>query len=391
MKRLTSVDHTQKRAIAITTAVALLFGAFFLKDYLILIAVAAIAAFIFGPMYDWLHRRMNKALSATLTFLAAVLIIIVPLMVVLAIAAAQVSSSVSSAISWFQSADLGSIGQQTLNSVNDILRGIPFTNYQVTTGDVVGRLSSSAEAIGQWLLAALGAYATGLFSALTAAIIFIYVFLSMLVNRKHIVKLLYELNPLGPEVTEMYLKKSGAMVKGTVNGQFIIAVIQGVTGAISIYLGGIQEAFFVFAIMLSVLSLIPLGSGIVTIPLGIGMMLFGNMAGGILVVAWHLLGVSNIDNILRPVLVPKQARLDSALMLLAVFAGISMFGFWGLVLGPVLMILIVTTVKVYLAVFRGIPIDEDDDEDSEKKRGMRAWAARLSDKLKSLASKPSKA
>lgn len=369
MKRFNSVNTTQRRAIAITTAAALLFGAFFLKDYLILIAVAAIGAFIFGPIYDWLHRRMNKGLSATLTLLAAILIIVVPLTAVLAIAAAQVSGSVSSAIAWFQRADLGSIGQQTLNSVNDLLRGIPFVDYQLTTGEVVNRLSTGAESAGKWLLGALGVYASGIFSGLTAAIVFIYVFLSMLVNRRKIVNLLYELNPLGPEVTEMYLKKSGAMVKGTVNGQFIIAVIQGVTGAISIYLGGIHEAFFVFAILLSVLSLIPLGSGVLTIPIGIGMMLFGNVGGGILVVAWHLLGVSNIDNILRPILVPKQARLDSALMLLAVFAGIGMFGFWGLVLGPVLMILIVTTVKVYLAVFRGIPID-DDGSDSTSKPGL---------------------
>lgn len=371
MKRFKAVDTNQRRAIAVTTVAALLFGAFFLKDFLILIAVAAIGAFIFGPMYDRLHKRMNKALSATLTLLAAILIIVVPLAVALTIAAAQISGSVSSAIDWFQRADLGSIGQQTLNSVNDVLRGIPFVNYQLTTADVVSRLSSGAQSAGQWLLGAIGGYASGLFSALTAAIVFIYVFLSMLINRRKIVKLLYELNPLGPEVTEMYLRKSGAMVKGTVNGQFIIAVIQGVTGAISIYLGGIDQAFFVFAIILSVLSLIPLGSGVVTIPLGIGMMLFGNIGGGILVVAWHLLGVSNIDNILRPILVPKQARLDSALMLLAVFAGISMFGFWGLVLGPVLMILIVTTVKVYLAVFRGIPIDEEDDEPKQSR--WRRW------------------
>lgn len=371
MKRFNSVNTTQRRAIAITTAAALLFGAFFLKDYLILIAVAAIGAFIFGPVYDWLHRRMNKGLSATFTLLTAILVIVIPLTLVLAIAAAQVTGSVSSAINWFQRADLGSIGQQTLNSVNDVLRGIPFVNYQLTTGEVVSRLSSGAEAAGQWLIGALGVYASGLFGALTAAIIFIYVFLSMLINRRKIVDLLYELNPLGPEVTEMYLKKSGAMVKGTVNGQFIIAVIQGVTGAISIYLGGVHEAFFVFAIVLSVLSLIPLGSGVLTIPIGIIMMLFGNIGGGILVIAWHLLGVSNIDNILRPILVPKQARLDSALMLLAVFAGISMFGFWGLVLGPVLMILIVTTVKVYLAVFRGIPIDEEDDESKQSR--WRRW------------------
>ncbi len=82
--------------------------------------------------------------------------------------------------------------------------------------------------------------------------------------------------------------------------------------------------------------------------------------------------VTNIDNVLRPILVPRAARLDSALMLLAVFSGITMFGFLGIVIGPVLMIVIVTTVSVYLAVFRGVPIgdaeaNEGDEEDGESK------------------------
>jgi predicted PurR-regulated permease PerM len=99
------------------------------------------------------------------------------------------------------------------------------------------------------------------------------------------------------------------------------------------------------------------------------MILFGNVFGGIFVIAWHLIVVTNIDNVLRPILIPRQARLDSALMLLAVFAGITMFGFLGIVIGPVLMIVIVTTISVYLAVFKGVPIDDPDHEDEPKAPG----------------------
>ena len=166
-----------------------------------------------------------------------------------------------------------------------------------------------------------------------------------------------QLNPLGEEVTDLYLAKMGAMVGGTVRGQFIIAVCQGVAGAVSIYIAGFHEGFFIFAVLLSALSVIPLGSGIITIPFGIGMMLFGNVFGGAFVVLFHVIAVTNIDNFLRPILVPREARLDSALMLLSVFAGIGMFGAFGIVIGPVLMIVIVTTISVYLAVYKGVPLD----------------------------------
>ena len=169
--------------------------------------------------------------------------------------------------------------------------------------------------------------------------------------------------------------KTGAMVKGTVKGQFVIALCQGVAGAISIYIAGFHNGFFVFAILLTALSVIPLGGGIVTIPFGIGMMFFGNVIGGIFVVVFHLVVVTNIDNALRPWLVPKAARLDPALMLLAVFAGISMFGFFGIVIGPVLMIIIVTTVMVYLAVYKGVELETDETDTPGPNPWRRMWGS----------------
>lgn len=144
-------------------------------------------------------------------------------------------------------------------------------------------------------------------------------------------------------------------------------------GAISIYIAGFHEGVFFFAIILSALSVIPLGSGVVTIPFGIGMALFGNVVGGVFVVLFHLIAVTNIDNFLRPILVPRAARLDSALMLLAVFSGIAMFGFWGIVIGPVLMIIIVTTISVYLAVYKGVPLDAPEDDEPRTRAGPRWW------------------
>jgi predicted PurR-regulated permease PerM len=82
--------------------------------------------------------------------------------------------------------------------------------------------------------------------------------------------------------------------------------------------------------------------------------------------------------VLRPRLVPKEARLDSALLLLSVFAGIGFFGFMGIVLGPVVMIIITTTIKVFLDVFKNVQYDDDDD--SLPKAGVmkrtKRWFAR---------------
>ena len=189
------------------------------------------------------------------------------------------------------------------------------------------------------------------------SIIFVYIFIALLTGGSKVLTLFKHMNPLGEQVSDLYLAKAGAMVKATVRGQFIIALCQGIAGALSIYIAGFHDGFFMFVILLTMLSFIPLGSGIVTIPVGIGMALFGNVIGGVFIVLFHILVVSSIDNVLRPFLVPNEAHLHPALMLLSVFAGLRMFGFWGIVLGPVIMIIIVTTISVYLEVYQGVAME----------------------------------
>jgi predicted PurR-regulated permease PerM len=306
----------------------------------------------------------------TFTLLAAIFAVIIPLSLLILLAVVQISAMVRSVSDWVSHTDLNSLGDHALKWTNDAVDKVPFLgDVQVTPQLLQEKMSTVAQSAGEYALGALQGAAGGLAGGLTAAVLFIYVFISLLSNRERVQTLIRQLNPLGEDVTDLYLEKMGAMVRGAVFGQFVIALAQGFAGAVSIYLAGFHDGFFIFAILLTALSVIPLGGGIVSIPFGIGMILFGNVFGGIFVIAWHLIVVTNIDNVLRPILIPRAARLDSALMLLAVFAGITMFGFMGIVIGPVLMIVIVTTVSVYLAVFKGVPIDDPEDDDEDKGPG----------------------
>jgi predicted PurR-regulated permease PerM len=361
---------TQRRALAVTTVIALLLGAYFLRSFFVLIVMAAVGAYLFSPLYQRLRGRFGTGLSATLTLLWALLLLIVPVSLLIFLGIVQVTQMVNAVSNWVAATDLSTLGTRTLDLINSLLERVPFLHIHVTADSLRETIVTVSQRIGQWLLVVLQGAVGGMVGAITSSIILLYVFISLLVNQDGVLTLIRRLNPLGEEITDLYLAKTGAMVKGTVKGQFVIALCQGVAGAISIYIGGFHEGFFIFAILLTALSVIPLGGGIVTIPFGIGMVFFGNVAGGIFVVAWHLLVVTNIDNVLRPFLVPKTARLDPALMLLAVFAGISMFGFFGLVIGPVLMIIIVTTVSVYLAVYKGVELEVHEAEAPRK----RLWA-----------------
>ncbi|MGH3725383.1 MAG: AI-2E family transporter [Mycobacterium sp.] len=370
----TELTVFQKRVLAVLTGVGIVFGAYFLRGYFILIVVAAVAAYLFTPLYRRLGQRFGTGVSATLTLLSALGAVVVPVGALIFVATIQITRMVESVSNWVGDTDMTTLGQKALAVVNDVLERVPFMHVQLTPDTVRNSIASLAENVGQGLLQVLQSAVGSVASAVAASIIFLYVFISLLVKQDKLLTLLRQLNPLGEEITDLYLDKIGAMVRGTVKGQFVIAMAQGVAGAASIYVAGFRQGFFFFAILLTALSIIPLGGGIVTIPFGIGMIVFGHPVGGLFVIAWHILVVSNIDNVLRPILVPRGARLDPALMLLAVFSGIAAFGFWGIVLGPVLVIVIVTTIDVYLAVYKGVPFeDAEDAEAGESDEPRRRW------------------
>jgi predicted PurR-regulated permease PerM len=371
----TEFTLTQKRALAVVTIVSLLFAAYFLRNYFVLIVVAAVGAYLFTPLFNWFGRRLGSGLAATCTLLSALLMVIVPVGLLVLLAIVQISRMVTHVASWVQRTNLSDLGNTTLQAVNQLLARVPFLHVTVTAESLRKTMATVAQNAGEWILHFLQDTAGSLFGAVTSAIIFLYVFVALLTNREKLLTLIRRLNPLGDDVTDLYLRKMGSMVRGTVNGQFVIALCQGVAGAASVYVAGFHHGFFIFAILLTALSIIPLGGGIVTIPFGIGMIFYGNIIGGAFVIAWHLLVVTNLDNFLRPILVPRDARLNPALMLLAVFAGIAMFGPWGIVIGPVLMIVIVTTIDVYLAVYKGVELQESDDQVS-KPGWVTRWKAR---------------
>lgn len=103
---------------------------------------------------------------------------------------------------------------------------VPFLHITVTADALRKAMISVAQNVGEWLLHFLRDAAGSLAGVITSAIIFVYVFVALLVNREKLRTLIGQLNPLGEDVTDLYLQKMGSMVRGTVNGQFVIAACQ---------------------------------------------------------------------------------------------------------------------------------------------------------------------
>jgi predicted PurR-regulated permease PerM len=361
---LLTINDSQKRALGIATAIALIGGAYFLKGYFLMIVFAAIVAFSFNPLYKRLLKKGRKpGTAASLVFLCSLLALIIPLSLVVFVSVHQIIVLANSIGNSHYSTNVNDLLKSFVDYCNHLLESAHLP-YQLTVDGVTSALTSGLKSIGLGLLDSLKSSIGGFFGYFTLIIIYIYVFLSLLTKQDQLLKTVHALNPLGGKISRLYTDRMAAMTKAMVRGQFIIAFLQGLTDASLLYIAGMHSTFFFFLLLLTALSIIPLGGGIVAIPIGVIMILTGNIWGGVLVIAGHIIIVTNIDNILRPKLVPSEARLDPALTLLAVFSGLKFFGFLGIIIGPVLMILIVTTIQVFMEVYRDV--DTVDDRPASK-------------------------
>jgi len=327
--------------------IALVFGAYFLRDFIALMIFAVVMAFLFNSTYQkFLKKGKNSGTAAYLTFVFSLVVIIVPVAIILFIAGMQIRHLLEE-LSSNPSVQTGEVAQNFLDFVNGLLSHLP-TSPQLTMDEINQFFNELISKLANSMLDIISSSVGGISSVITGFIIYIYLFANILMHQEKLLEVLKQINPLGREMTDFYLAKMGSMTKAMTKGQFIIAGMQGLESAVVLYIAGFHSLFLFFLLVLSFLSVIPLGAGIVTIPIGIVMILTGNVWQGVMIIANHLLVVTNIDNVVRPRLVPKTSKLNSALTILSVFAGLAMFGLLGVITGPVIMICIVSTIQVYL-------------------------------------------
>ncbi len=341
-----------RRAWMLTIVGVLIIGFLFLKPYLSIIALALLVSYLTQPIYKWFLQKTNnkKGAAASFTTVITLLIIGVPIMGILAIAILQGLSLVDSINIDSLTLGDGSLEQGIGNTVveaNLFIENISGIANAISADGVVSFIKDTVPAVLNTLFTAVFSLVAGIPSFFMNLIIFIFVYVGLLTNAENLQKVVRSLSPFGKEVNDKYFKRVGLMASSMFKGQMLIALLQGFGSALSLAIIGWGQFFWFFFIVFTFMSLIPLGSGIVTIPLGIVLLLFGNVWQGLFVLGVHFIYVTNIDNI-RPKLVAKEARMPAALTILAAFAGVAYFGLLGVIYGPIIMIFVLTSIELYI-------------------------------------------
>lgn len=170
-------------------------------------------------------------------------------------------------------------------------------------------------------------------------------------------RLLRSSAPLKKANVALLGEKIRKMVIANAIGIPVVALGQGIVALIGYYIFGAPNPFILF-VLTFITSMIPIvGAAIVFIPVSIFMIAEGNTAGGLGILAYCTLIVGLTDNLLRFTLLKKLENIHPLNTIFGIILGLNLFGFIGLVFGPILVSITILLIQVYR--------DEFDGEDHE--------------------------
>lgn len=312
----------------------------------ILLAVALVV--ILKPIYRWFLKRKwakgseSRAVGATMIIF--ILVIAIPAVLIIGSAISQANKLFSGLD--FEDVDFSLPG--IITWIEDLIQGTGAEGFKIDEVQFAESLQETLTGVIDWfgnILINLGQSIPDFFMNSVVVLVIVIVLLPR--YKRPGKQDILDIVPFPPEITQLFLDKVDMMITAMFKGTFVIAIAQGSAMGVVFWIAGTPYVMFL-TIVSMLLSLVPfIGISLVAWPVGIILLLIGNTWQGIFVIVAFLIIVSNIDTALRPILVPKGAYLNPALIILSVFGGLGVMGIIGAIYGPVVMILLVTSIEVY--------------------------------------------
>ncbi len=304
---------------------------------------AMVLALMFMPVHRRLCARLRgrDTLAALGTLLFCMVIVVVPMIFV-------VGAMVDEATSFTQRLRTGEFNPRTYfeqiqNALPGWLRDLLGRFGLFNAQDVVDKLTAAVVQGGQALTTRALAIGQNTLMLLVNLGIMLYLLFFFLRDGRDLAQTIRRAVPMQRQHTDFLLSKFATVVRATVKGTVVVALVQGMLGGVAFAFLGIHGAVL-WGVVMSVLSLLPaIGAALVWAPVAIYLMATGSMIEGLGLAAWGAGVMGMVDNLLRPILVGKETKLPDYLVLLSTIGGLSIFGVNGFLIGPAIAALFVAT------------------------------------------------
>jgi predicted PurR-regulated permease PerM len=279
-----------------------------------------------------LEAKMRRTWAAALLMFLSFVIILLPIYVLVN----MMSSKIAFAIQHMN---------EVLLSIKQFIQQYEVKyKVEILNETNISKLTNwGAQTLPQILSATLG--------TLVTIIVLYFILFFMLTQGRMMESKFYEWAPLKDENILLLRKDLNKMVLSNAIGIPLIALIQGIVALIGYLLIGVPEPFFWFVITAFTALLPVVGAALAYIPLALLLFAGGDMVRGLIVLGFGLGIIGTVDNIFRFWLAKKLGNVHPLITVFGVIVGVNMFGFIGIIFGPILISLFLIMIRIYASEF----------------------------------------
>jgi predicted PurR-regulated permease PerM len=354
-------DHSNRedRALSLLLIVVSLGLGWILLPFYGAIMWGVIVAILFAPIYCRLLPRLKqrRTAAALLTLLIVLLIVIVPFALITASVAREAAAI-------YQRVQSGELDPAIY------FRGL-FNALPAWATSLLERFDmADFEALRRWLSAALtqasrfiATHALNVgqntFDFVISVFVMLYLAFFLIRDGDGLVRAMKRAIPLTPSHKQELLDKFATVVRATVKGNLVVAAVQGALGGIAFWFLGVSGALL-WAVLMAFFSLLPaVGAGLVWLPVALFMLATGELGKGLALIAYGVLVIGLVDNLLRPVLVGRDTQMPDYLVLVSTLGGIALIGINGFVVGPAAAAMFIAVWHIHV---KSLAVETTDDE-----------------------------
>lgn len=274
------------------------------------------------------QKKWNSTLAALMLMFGSFILILVPLAGIVWMLGSRISDAVNNS-------------EQVVSVVKEQLK----TVESYTGIDVHSQIDT--QAITGWVSTNLQTMVGGTFNVFIAVGLMYFMLYYMLINRKKLRESLRDYIPMNSDNLDEIGREVQAMVKSNAIGIPLVALAQGIIALIGFLIFGIPDPFFWFVIT-TIGSMIPfVGTLLGIVPVVLLALAAGDTTAAIGIGIYGFVVVGSTDNIIRLYVLKKLDDVHPLVTLIGVIVGVPLFGFIGLIFGPLLISLFMAMVRIY--------------------------------------------
>ncbi|MEX2333058.1 MAG: AI-2E family transporter [Pseudohongiella sp.] len=335
-----SRQDVQSRAFLIVLGLISLAFLTILQPFWSSIFWACVMTLLFFPLQRKLQLKLNgrETLAALLTLLAGIFLVVIPVTVI-------AFAFVAEGAQLYELIENQEIEpEQFLERIGSAVPIIPdvLDRLGIDMSNVRSYLSDSAVSLSRLLSQEALNFGRNTVSFTVGIVLMLYLTFFLLRDGDKMMGWLGTAVPLEDDRRQLLFRKFTEVVRATVKGNLVVALVQGALGGLIFWILGIT-APVLWAVVMAFLSLVPaVGAALVWVPVAIYLFATGNVLQGSILVAYGAIIIGLADNVLRPILVGRDTKLPDYIVLFSTLGGISLLGINGFVIGPLIAALFIS-------------------------------------------------